>query len=158
VDCSLAVVSESHATPHTDATAAAVMDADAGADTHHHHCHHNHQQRLLLSRGHGDIVLMQRRGDRVSYSNAVYPLRPQSPYTGVRPLILEAAFAHENGAECGMVRVWTAGRCAPVCFKIETFKTHTAVPACAVRGDDSVGWMWLTGQDMPRKIPFWLVP
>ncbi|GIL86925.1 hypothetical protein Vretimale_15539 [Volvox reticuliferus] len=55
------------------------------------------QEQLLLSRGHGDIVIMRRCGDHVSYSNAVHPLRPRLPHTGVRPLILEAAFAEDNG-------------------------------------------------------------
>ncbi|GLI69754.1 hypothetical protein VaNZ11_014434, partial [Volvox africanus] len=88
VDCSLAVVVGAQGT-------------DAGTD----HLSHGgapagllppHQQ-LLLSRGQGDIILMRRRGDHVSYSNVVHPLRPRLPHTGVRPLILEAAFAEENG-------------------------------------------------------------
>ncbi|GFR40694.1 hypothetical protein Agub_g1285, partial [Astrephomene gubernaculifera] len=56
-----------------------------------------HQLQLLLSRGHGDIVLMRRRGDSVLYSNVVHPIRPRLPYTGVRPFVLEAALAHPSG-------------------------------------------------------------
>lgn len=52
---------------------------------------------LLASRGHGDIVLVRRQSSGVSYSNVVHPLRPRLPYTGVRPLVLEAAVMHDNG-------------------------------------------------------------
>ncbi|GAB4820252.1 hypothetical protein N2152v2_007298 [Parachlorella kessleri] len=49
------------------------------------------QTLLLVSRGHGDLLLMLRQAGGVGLSAAVHPLRPQAPLQGVRPFVLEAA-------------------------------------------------------------------
>ncbi|KAG2483809.1 hypothetical protein HYH03_017332 [Edaphochlamys debaryana] len=91
VDCSLAVVAEPGPAPSTGA------DGDSAAST------NPAVQSLLLSRGHGDIVLVRRYGDGnggepcVSYSNTVHPLRPRLPLSGARPFVLEAACALPGG-------------------------------------------------------------
>ena len=121
LDCSLAVVAPHAQQPAQQEPGAGAAGTTTGAAPTDRQQPSQYESarpfQVLLSRGHGDLVLVRvpaggggnsggnsgGSGSAAQMSNPVFPVRPRAPLAGVRPVTLEAAVEHANGG-LGAVR------------------------------------------------------
>ncbi|PNW85571.1 hypothetical protein CHLRE_03g193050v5 [Chlamydomonas reinhardtii] len=148
LDCSLAVVAPHAQQPAQQEPGAGAAGTTTGAAPTDRQQPSQYESarpfQVLLSRGHGDLVLVRvpaggggnsggnsgGSGSAAQMSNPVFPVRPRAPLAGVRPVTLEAAVEHANGDITAVVwAIRSRGASTPGCCELFAVTLRPGVDA-----------------------------